>query len=327
MSEEVVKEGVPEIINRYIDFVEKQQIDKAHLRDIVNSIVYLDYRCDYTKANHISLDIDKLVSYENKDLLGAWGIKPLPRVSPMPDVQIMRIMVDSLIIALELSVTDKIHYANITSHKLRGNSGAVKDYADLNECIAVLNEIMPSEEESEYGETFQFISDQLGVLERIDKGNGKKIFSSYSFKDVWLPGKYEAYGFDVSNDCPKRLKAGMEHGYFEDSILCTFITAVLDAFMKKIFVPDNAQMIRKVNMIDKFRLIADKCGDSIPIAMSCVTSNIKSLHIPRYSKESMNACIRRVFNPDVNMQMSKLTLVQLYTIMDVAYPPKKGGMA
>lgn len=132
---------VSEYIEKYQKIVKFYNIDTNRLSDIVHAIVLSDM---HGGSNRQELDIDRLYS-KNMDsrLCDLWQINNTAERNILPDVQLLRIMCDSLFIYLHDNPVPATYITSEMSSKVynivSGGSMEVTAYCDEVECAKILD--------------------------------------------------------------------------------------------------------------------------------------------------------------------------------------------
>lgn len=134
-------------LKKYKDVIEFFNLDTNHLRDVVYSIVMIDY---IRGTNRRELDVDKLCSNNNdiwnefKSFIGLGS--SINNCENLPYVQMLRIMCDSLIICLKENgnLNDSFLLTSECSIKVSSSLGLQlqsKGYCSESECLEVIDNL------------------------------------------------------------------------------------------------------------------------------------------------------------------------------------------
>ena len=260
--------------------------------------------------NRQESDIDRFVAqypnfgYKLNDESKKSTIKPLPRV------QVKRIFIDSLILALE---RQRIHindlHLTMPSSKHIGigkTVTGVQDYSDEAECDRLLDIIENNsiDNQSECDELFSYISDKLKVI-----SNSKFyfMFKDYDFSKVYLPKEYESYGFNVSTEMPNNLKSIIKADMvkcFENNFAVQFCSAFINGIYQTNLrgkVTDNILRLKALSYLDD---MVNKGNNYLPIGIDTVSSKIETAFVPRHKNNDDFSLFSKVFKVDIKSNRS-----------------------
>lgn len=134
-----------DVIKKYEEIINFYNVNRAYLSDVVTAIVITD---SFHGSNKKEMDIDRL-SVSSDELNQIWGIKKTAiNCQPLPDVQMMRIIVDSLVLALnKLNISIDNTHLTMQKSRILSEGKQVRscdDYSDMQECEKVFNIIYES---------------------------------------------------------------------------------------------------------------------------------------------------------------------------------------
>lgn len=137
-----------EYIEKYLKVIDFYKIDTNKLSDIVHAIVMSD---TLDGSNRQELDIDRLYSKDmDSRLCNVWQINNTADRLVLPDVQLLRIMCDSLFIYLRIQgvrIADTYltsEASKVVFHVVTGLSVSGSVYRDEAECASALNKFAES---------------------------------------------------------------------------------------------------------------------------------------------------------------------------------------
>lgn len=210
----------------------------------------------------------------------------LQSTKPLPDVQVLRIMCDVLFCYLCASnklsrYASKVYPTNQATFKVINNLNVLNEqakkkysvsvgYATLDECQNMLNYLYDSLQEEEISDLpiFDFTSKCIKRYYDIAKA-GSRIVNKDMFKYVFLPDKYESFGFAVNTVMPKQL-VGIVSKTRAEQIEIWNLAYMMDAFIAVISGTKTTTVYRSA-FINRMLRINSGMQDIVPIGIGMST--------------------------------------------------------
>lgn len=203
------------------------------------------------------------------------------KAEPLPDVQVMRVMCDTLYFALLIekgSGMNKIgihltsEASNYIGKGIRKNGQILdpgsKGYSDMDECQKVLDLYCSFSDfdESEYDDIFKYVSESLGrfrhLLSIIDKTH---FLAESQFESVYLPDSYDTHDYKVTTSLPKALQV-VPKGAMREQIEYWELSKMMDLFI--LFLAGTKQdSIYRNAFVNKLVKINNRMKDLLPIGV------------------------------------------------------------
>lgn len=173
-----------DIFNKFDKLVKKYELDDALLNDLASAICTADMLFG---TNEKQLDINRFIASTDGRFGGVGVIVPK---QPLPDVQVLRVLCDILILGIgskDLKAIKDVSLANPSSDRvakamklsLRGSS-----YKDEAECLKILEVLTKAIEADELNETIVYV---INFIHKYDAG--------LDCKGLELPLKYKKVGY------------------------------------------------------------------------------------------------------------------------------------
>lgn len=205
---------------------------------------------------------------------------------PLPDVQVLRVMCDALFCYLCASnkiskYASKVYPTNQATFKVVNNLNVLNEqvkkkysvsveYATLDECQSILDYLYDSLQEEEISDLpiFDFTSKCIKRYYDIAKA-GSRMINKDMFKYVYLPDKYESFGFTVNTTMPRQL-VGIVSKTRAEQIEIWNLAYMMDAFIAVLSGTKTTTVYRSA-FINRMLRISSNMQDIVPIGIGMST--------------------------------------------------------
>lgn len=253
----------------------------------------------------------------------------------LPDVQIMRVMCDSLYYTLLFKGKGigrvGIHLTSEASDYIGKGIGkkqfvpANYGYCDMEECQKVLdlmyancNEV----DEPEFADIFEFTSDVLGrfrkMFDIIDKS---RTLSESQFKSIYLPEKYDSHGYEVLHELPSSLR-GISKGSLKEQIEFWELAKMMDLFILYLAGTKSGAIYRNA-FVNRLVKINNSMQDLLPIGVGGRTGTRKDIYRPTsaLNNQALNNLYDSIFSQ--NMALTRNSINSMFMICTRLYGIKE----
>lgn len=274
--------------NKVKSILKNFNIDENIFSDILGSVILADKTFG---NNRQEADIDRFASQFSTFgyNIEKSGIPPLPRV------QVKRIFIDSLAIAIsnKTDLPEGIHLTMPSSSHIKiGKVQGVSDYCNEAECDKIFDLFEAESSDDNCTEVFEMISNYLGEL---SKSKYSYFFKNFDFSKVYLPVKYNSYGFSVSTQITNDLK-GLGDIEKPKQFENNFAVQVSSALIRGIYQEDSKDsIIKKVRYLKALSYLYDINKKNITIGVDTSSSRLSTVWMPKIPNANELALFRKVF--------------------------------
>lgn len=316
-----------ENIDKFNSIVTHYKLDTARILDIGRAVCTSDILYG---TNDKKLSIKRLANS------GVDAFRPLysGSVEPLPDVQVMRVLCDTLYYNLLFKGKGLgragIHITSEASDSIGRGIGnkkyipATKGYSDIEECQKVLDLIYEGCEfdESEFADIFEFTSKVLGrfrkMFDIIDKSH---TLSESQFKSIYLPEKYDSHGYEVLHELPNSLR-GISKGSLKEQIEFWELAKMMDLFILYLAGTKTGAIYRNA-FVNRLVKINNSMQDLLPIGVGGRTGTRKDIYRPTsaLNNQALNNLYDSIFSQ--NMALTRNSINSMFMICTRLYGIKE----
>lgn len=316
-----------ENIDKFNSIVTHYKLDTARILDVGRAVCISDILYG---TNDKKLSIKRLANS------GVDVFRPLYSGSaePLPDVQIMRVLCDTLYYNLLFKGKGLgkagIHITSEASDSIGKGIGnkkyipATKGYSDIEECQKVLDLMYEGCEfdESEFADIFEFTSKVLGrfrkMFDIIDKSH---TLSESQFKSIYLPEKYDSHGYEVLHELPNSLR-GISKGSLKEQIEFWELAKMMDLFILYLAGTKTGAIYRNA-FVNRLVKINNSMQDLLPIGVGGRTGTRKDIYRPTsaLNNQALNNLYDSIFSQ--NMALTRNSINSMFMICTRLYGIKE----
>ena len=316
-----------ENIDKFNSIVTHYKLDTARILDVGRAVCTSDILYG---TNDKKLSIKRLANS------GVDAFRPLYSGSaePLPDVQVMRVLCDTLYYNLLFKGKGLgragIHITSEASDSIGRGIGnkkyipATKGYSDIEECQKVLNLMYEGCEfdESEFADIFEFTSKVLGrfrkMFDIIDKSH---TLSESQFKSIYLPEKYDSHGYEVLHELPNSLR-GISKGSLKEQIEFWELAKMMDLFILYLAGTKTGAIYRNA-FVNRLVKINNSMQDLLPIGVGGRTGTRKDIYRPTsaLNNQALNNLYDSIFSQ--NMALTRNSINSMFMICTRLYGIKE----
>ena len=316
-----------ENIDKFNSIVTHYKLDTARILDVGRAVCTSDILYG---TNDKKLSIKRLANS------GVDAFRPLYSGSaePLPDVQVMRVLCDTLYYNLLFKGKGLgragIHITSEASDSIGRGIGnkkyipATKGYSDIEECQKVLDLMYEGCEfdESEFADIFEFTSKVLGrfrkMFDIIDKSH---TLSESQFKSIYLPEKYDSHGYEVLHELPNSLR-GISKGSLKEQIEFWELAKMMDLFILYLAGTKTGAIYRNA-FVNRLVKINNSMQDLLPIGVGGRTGTRKDIYRPTsaLNNQALNNLYDSIFSQ--NMALTRNSINSMFMICTRLYGIKE----
>lgn len=316
-----------ENIDKFNSIVTHYKLDTARILDVGRAVCTSDILYG---TNDKKLSIKRLANS------GVDAFRPLYSGSaePLPDVQVMRVLCDTLYYNLLFKGKGLgragIHITSEASDSIGRGIGnkkyipATKGYSDIEECQKVLDLMYEGCEfdESEFADIFEFTSKVLGrfrkMFDIIDKSH---TLSESQFKSIYLPEKYDSHGYEVLHELPNSLR-GISKGSLKEQIEFWELAKMMDLFILYLAGTKTGAIYRNA-FVNRLVKINNSMQDLLPIGIGGRTGTRKDIYRPTsaLNNQALNNLYDSIFSQ--NMALTRNSINSMFMICTRLYGIKE----
>lgn len=316
-----------ENIDKFNSIVTHYKLDTARILDVGRAVCTSDILYG---TNDKKLSIKRLANS------GVDAFRPLYSGSaePLPDVQVMRVLCDTLYYNLLFKGKGLgragIHITSEASDSIGRGIGnkkyipATKGYSDIEECQKVLDLMYEGCEfdESEFADIFEFTSEVLGrfrkMFDIIDKSH---TLSESQFKSIYLPEKYDSHGYEVLHELPNSLR-GISKGSLKEQIEFWELAKMMDLFILYLAGTKTGAIYRNA-FVNRLVKINNSMQDLLPIGVGGRTGTRKDIYRPTsaLNNQALNNLYDSIFSQ--NMALTRNSINSMFMICTRLYGIKE----
>lgn len=316
-----------ENIDKFNSIVTHYKLDTARILDVGRAVCTSDILYG---TNDKKLSIKRLANS------GVDAFRPLYSGSaePLPDVQVMRVLCDTLYYNLLFKGKGLgragIHITSEASDSIGRGIGnkkyipATNGYSDIEECQKVLDLMYEGCEfdESEFADIFEFTSKVLGrfrkMFDIIDKSH---TLSESQFKSIYLPEKYDSHGYEVLHELPNSLR-GISKGSLKEQIEFWELAKMMDLFILYLAGTKTGAIYRNA-FVNRLVKINNSMQDLLPIGVGGRTGTRKDIYRPTsaLNNQALNNLYDSIFSQ--NMALTRNSINSMFMICTRLYGIKE----
>lgn len=265
-------------LTSFYNIFEKNGFNWESFNDIALSLAVKCQNADYSDKLNMreAVRILKILQSNFKNNSGINSV--LEADDSVHKIRFMRLLVDTTAYYLSMQgcTIDSRFYFTMETTKRTGIKNSLEYYEDnIDDCLHLLSLLDNSA--SEILDCFKYIE---GILKELASLNNNLI-SKFDFSDVYLPSKFNNYGFSVARDetmTLRRVERDKKEKAYLDTFYFSFINNIFRVYFKENNTTEMALSMRKL-----YRL---SISAYTPIYIGGWYNDLPALELPNFFKQS-----------------------------------------